>query len=296
MYEKKFTVSHIIRKLEKFDDLPTLPVIVDKLLTTINDPKSSFKELAEILEKDQPMSAKILRIANSAYYSRGEKIGSLKRASIVLGFKMINSIVVAIGIMDSVKIDKSCSPHFTIEGFWKHSIAVAVIARELGKQFGFPDADKLYYCGLLHDIGIILTLMIVPNYFESLLDEIDTTGKTLIEIELERGGFCHTHVGKWICKKWKLPTWIIDTAEMHHTPVFDSSILYSNYNIKAINIVYFADIIAHLKKLGKAGHSSPPDTADPIIWNSLDKSRLDLKKLNKAIEDAQRAFEVFFPA
>jgi HD-like signal output (HDOD) protein len=291
----KITIPDMIRAMEKVDNLPTIPAIVTRLLRIIDDPETSARELTSILEKDQVLSSKILKVANSAFYSPRADIGTLKKATMILGFNMIRKITVTTGIIDAVTISKSSSEHFDLKGFWGHSIAVAIIAGELGRQFGFPENDKLYFSGLLHDMGILMSLIVMPDYFSSILEQMETENINLIEAEEKRGGFTHTHVGKWICSKWKMPDWITHAAEMHHDPVCArDSILFNDLLARAINIIYFADVIVNLKGIGKAGSLHPSETADPIIWTTLDKHRLDLPKLNSTIIKARQAIDVFW--
>ena len=145
-------------------NLPTSSSIIGEVLRTIQDQSSGANELTDIIEHDPSLSAEIIKISNSAFYSSVSSIDSIKRALIVLGFDTIKEIVTTVATLKyffssegSIAIDRS--------GLWLHSVGTAKAAQLISKKLNHEKSGVTYTVGLLHDIGKILLALYFPKKY-----------------------------------------------------------------------------------------------------------------------------------
>jgi putative nucleotidyltransferase with HDIG domain len=203
--------------MSKAGELPTLPVVAQKVLEVIRDEGSNARVLTEYIELDPIISAKLLRLANSAYYRspNADEVADVHRAIVVLGFMNIRNIVLTT-CLRSLYSPEFRSNHFTARDLWIHSVMVAVTARTLAK-YVFPTlADEAFMAGLVHDIGMIVEWTLFPDRFPQVLARFQGTGLDFQTAEQQTLGFDHCESGAAILRKWRLPKNIRDAAARHH--------------------------------------------------------------------------------
>lgn len=204
------------RYLDNIRDLPVMPEVAAKVLNLAEGKlEISFKELEAIIRVDPALTAKILKIANSAMYARQREVKSLQTAITLLGFKNIRSLVLLISAA-------SMFPRLRKSGFhreyWRHSLVSAVLARSLAVRCGKPDtAEEAFIAGLLHDIGQAALFTSAPEKYAEAL-EAEKLGAMLLEtIEEQLFGVNHRQVGGALLRKWNFPAPLVDTALEHET-------------------------------------------------------------------------------
>ena len=178
------------RKVYAIRDLPTLPVIAQKVLTLADDDAASAERLTAIISSDQSLSAKVLALANSAYYGYRGKIGTIRQAVIVIGTNMLKQLSLSVLVCGTVGRDGKKRTEF-----WLHSFATATASSLIAKRTGIRDGDLAFMGGLLHDIGKI----VIETYFP---DQHDMD---------------HTEVGSWMAERWQLPEPLINAIAFHHS-------------------------------------------------------------------------------
>ena len=139
--------------------LTTLPAVVQKVQHLLEDPNTGAKELGDVIASDAPLAAKVLKIANSAYYGLRERCIAPQHASAVLGVRVLRNVVTQAAVIS--KYDHLKGSAFDLNALWKHSILVAQACNFLGKRCRKPtglSGDELYVCGLLHDLGQVVLL------------------------------------------------------------------------------------------------------------------------------------------
>ncbi len=139
------------------DEIPTLPALVPQLLSLIEEDLAGAEDIAVAIRRDPAMTAKILKVANSAYYGFSQKISGMDQAVPLLGLNMVKSLALSIGVVRALP-SESASPHFSQEGLWIHSLAVATAIQELSRRLTHaPDGgDHYFIIGLLHDTGKVV--------------------------------------------------------------------------------------------------------------------------------------------
>lgn len=207
-------IDKIISDIKQLSPLPQVVFRVQELLA---NPDSSAKQIAKEIETDQAIAAKVLRIANSAYYGMGGKISSVQHASVVLGYKTLGEIVTIAGAEGTLE-GKLPGYGYDTRDLWEHSLAVAFGSKLIAENTEPELASEAYTAGLIHDIGkIILDSYIVDQ--KELIDEyIETEEKTFLDAEDHFFGFNHAEIAYEICKKWNFPESINTAIRYHHGP------------------------------------------------------------------------------
>lgn len=206
----------IITDIEK---VPTHPIIYKKLCQLI-DQEADAKDLANLIEQDPVISAKLLHIANSAFY--GVKTGSVQQALIYLGTGTIKSIVLATSILDSLDIKGT---RFSKTDFWRHmSLSNRIVCMIYERFFRRKVEQDYASAGLLHDIGEIILFSQYEKELSAAMGKPPNSGEeSLCSLEIKKFGFSHQEVGGYLLSWWGLPFSIVEAALYHHNP-FDTAI------------------------------------------------------------------------
>ncbi len=237
----------------KVDELPSLPTIVPKILAIANDEKSSVGDLVAVIRKGPSLTAKILKVANSAYYGFSGKISTVEMAVSVLGFNMIKSLVISIGMIDS-EPSTGRSTHYTRRGLWVHSLGVAKAMEIIGEKYlSRKEREHLYVIGLLHDIGKMVYDKYFSIQYEYALDQAEVSGvANLFDFEKKFVGLDHGEVAAMLFQRWKFPKEIVETIRYHHWKEIPEGV-----NIKDLAILRIANIIVEELDIGNNGNPVP---------------------------------------
>ena len=154
--------EQMMKKVSSLTSLPTLPVVAMELNRMLQDMETPIERLVELLERDQSLVMKILRLVNSSFFGLKNRVTSLRHAVTLLGYSTVQSAVVTISVIDGLKV-KHEIPGFDIGVFWTHAIAVAVMTRQLAERTRLTQADEAFTAGLLHDVGKIVLVNHFPT-------------------------------------------------------------------------------------------------------------------------------------
>lgn len=193
--------------------LPSLPAIALRIIQEIKKDKSSLNDLAEIISYDPALTAKILRIANSSFYSLPYKVDSIERAVHILGLEALKNIALSFAIVKGFK--RNPVDEFDHELFWKRSITSAVSAEMIASKLNMKREDT-FVTPLLMDIGVLVTYLVRPDDYLRVINKKKATNMSTSEAEISVYGFDHQDVGSEILKKWGLPESIYMPIAYHH--------------------------------------------------------------------------------
>jgi putative nucleotidyltransferase with HDIG domain len=198
-------------------NMPVIPDIASKILTVTEEKVDiSFRELENTIKMDAGLSAKILKVANSALYARQREVTNLQTAITLLGFKTIKSLVLL--ITASNMFSKSQNTAF-YKFFWKHSVINAFLARSIAEESGARHiSDQCFLSGLLHDIGQVALHNANPEGYAQVLELAKRQSKRISEIEESLFGSDHREVGASVLQNWNFPDVYVDTAAEHGSP------------------------------------------------------------------------------
>lgn len=233
----------LLEKLRSTRDLPTLPAVLMPLLRDLEKPTDSqdLHEIIRLISQDKSLSARCLQMVNSPLFGCPREVQTIQGAAMALGIERIHEIAVSCSILKLVPGAKSEVPPTV---FWAHSLACALIARDLAAKIGFPDPAKAYTAGLLHDVGIAALLAVAPQEFHSAMQLARKENMPLHQAELGVLGISHADAGKIIAEGWHLPEALIDAITYHHAPEKATS------NSALASIVFFSDLLCSLNGMG----------------------------------------------
>jgi HD-like signal output (HDOD) protein len=230
------------RILRSVPDLPPMPQVMIKAREVMNNPRSNFKELADILEVDQAMAARVLKLSNSAYYGLAGKVSSVQHASVLLGYKTLGELVSMAG--SSSLLGKTLDGYKMDSGdLWSHSLTVAFGSRSIASKKKPEIENDAFSAGLIHDAGkLVLDAYIAERTM--LFEEFITNGEqTFLNAEKEILGFDHSEIAAEVCKTWKIPKSLITAIRYHHHPL-------RSHEDPLTYIVHIADSLALMSGIG----------------------------------------------
>ncbi len=222
--------------IEKVDEIPVFPASVMKIIHLIEEDTTSAKDIEKEIMKDQGLTAKILKLANSAYYGLRRDVQTVSQAIVLLGFQAVKSMVLATSVG---KVFDKEMPGYALgkEALWRQSQISAVMARTIAKKCKYDKADLVYTAGLLKDIGkVILDHYLVESY-EEVIKKMESSDETFLEVEQQVLGFDHAQVGAKIAEKWHLPEELVEAIALHHEPEK------AQINPKMTAIVHVGDVL-----------------------------------------------------
>ena len=247
--------------LKNTGELPTLPTIYSQLLEAMSDSRSTAKDIAAIIEKDQASTLKILKTVNSPVFGSVQKIDTIHNAIFFLGFKEVKNLVFSLSMFNMFKGYNS-TPYFNLVEYWKHSIAVGVIARKLGEISGVKEVDNYFVAGIIHDIGKLILLFHGKTDYSKVIDFTIENNTTIGRAEKEVLGFTHNELGSFAAEKWAIPDSLKNAIKYH-----SSGMIGSRFD-SLTACVHLADILSRAMKLGNPGDNLIPKP-NREIWKHI---------------------------
>jgi HD-like signal output (HDOD) protein len=227
--------------IAKIDAMPTLPALVARVLTITANPESSAEDLLQAIEPDQSITVKILKVANSAFYSRARKVSDLKQALMVLGFQEVRNLVLASAVFNNFQKIKQVK-EFDAQAYWRHCFTTGLAAKMLAGPLKLAPGE-MFIAGLIHDIGKLALLTALPVEFIRTMKMSGNCGLENLIAEKHVLGLAHTDVGMRVLKRWMFPNHLVAATGYHHQPATHDSLLI--YPL----VVHLADFLAHLVAL-----------------------------------------------
>jgi len=267
--------SHSLEKMVNLVDdssIASIQNVVSGIVRIINDVNSSVKDLTEVIKLDPPLVAKILKVANSAYYASLQTISKIDEAVMRIGFNQLNFIALGQKVHDVFDQKK------TIKGYsrnllWKHSVAVGILGKIIIENSSGKSGDDMYAAGLLHDIGIIAEDQFLKKEdFVKALGTVDNGDKNLHEIENEILGYNHASLGQAILENWNFPNELSHAVGCHHNYIKDGE-----EGLETASALFLAD---YLCQKNGYGYSDSP-FLDENLFNSC------LKQLGITPDDTE---------
>jgi putative nucleotidyltransferase with HDIG domain len=228
----------IFKKLDSIKDIPTLPTIVFELNELLQDADTPITEISDIIEKDQAMSLRVLKLVNSAFYGIHKEVNDIGNAIVLLGFNTVRNAIVSLSVINSFSGLKSLEG-FEMSDFWKHSLAVAVVSKSLAEKTKIASSDSCFVGGLLHDIGKVILAQYFQDLFKKVWNATQKEKLSFYEAEKKEISTDHTKIGAHLATNWELPENFIDVIRWHHDVRNDTE------SKKMILIIYLSDIIVN---------------------------------------------------
>jgi putative nucleotidyltransferase with HDIG domain len=202
--------------LNRVDELPPLPAVAARVMSMADDDRTSAMDLAQVLSTDQALTARLIRISNSAYYGFARRVSTVREAVVMLGFKQVRQVAVGASLINTFRGSKGANDAFNVDLFWGHSVAVAVAAEQLAKTTRAARPEDAFTAGILHDIGRLVIRQVLPHEFAQAVAMAQSTGVPLFEAELQTTGYAHDDVGRALGERWKFPPHLVEAVRCHH--------------------------------------------------------------------------------
>lgn len=262
-------------------EIPTLPAIATAIMEKTLDEKTSARQLAEMVEKDQALAAKVLKVANSPFYRRIQEISSIRAAVVLLGLNVLKSIVLSISVINMFNDKRKNVVDLYL--FWQHSISCAVCARAIAGKIFPAVAEDAFAAGLLHDLGKVVLDQAVcrKGEYQEVINIIERGGMDIIKAEQEVIGIDHAALGKRLMEKWNLPTVLsLAVGEHHHVP---AGSLKESEAKRLSAIIHVADLITNHLGLGLT--ALPSGFIEPSLLKQLDLTSQEIQELSLSLKE-----------
>jgi len=267
--------------LGKLRDIPTLPLVAVRVNELINDPNSSSADIAQVLKKDQVLTAKVLRLVNSGYYAIPGGVTDVQRALAFLGFNTIAQLVLSISVFSM--FSNLGGEDLSMLDFWKHALATGVGAEVLAKKLRHPRPEEAFTCGLLHDIGKLVLHEIDPDRLAMIIRTAKEQKCSFSEVEKEWDLPGHSYLGEVIATKWGLPQVIRLAIRYHHQDVSKMESILSSAK-PLVHMVRLSNQLVVRNQLGKSGDSSE-GRISPEMLSNLGLTEADLPEIEKQLRE-----------
>jgi HD-like signal output (HDOD) protein len=265
---------------EQTHNLPNIPKVVQELISTFNSEDFNMEEIAQKISMDPVLTAKVLRLANSAHYGASRTVASMSDATVLLGFSTLRTLVLASGITGAIQTPKG----FDRKQFWLDNFAVAAIAKWLA-PYSKLDRESAFTCGMLYSIGEMLIQLILPSESKKVLAATNAGGK-LHEVEVAMLGYSYADVGAELASRWKFPDDIVTGIKFHMTPEK------SQQDSKLAGLINLSIYINNCQKETLSQNETlkgfPKDVAK-MIGMDTDKALADLAELGGSIESGMES-------
>ncbi|WP_339734371.1 HDOD domain-containing protein [uncultured Gimesia sp.] len=196
--------------------VPTLPEVAQELSRLAGDPTASAQDMAHVAEADLGLAAQILRVVNSSFFGFSRQISTIPQAIVVLGTHGVRNIALGLTVSTLRPQLNTDSQLFDVDDFWRHSLSVAIGARQLARELVICDPEEAFLAGLLHDIGKLILIESCAEQYQELITAANTNNQPLHVLEETQLGFNHADVGFALCERWKIPDSVAYSVQNHH--------------------------------------------------------------------------------
>jgi HD-like signal output (HDOD) protein len=225
--------------------------VVTRIVEATEDDAVSAADLTELLARDHAISARILRLANSAFYGLRYPVDSIHRGVVVLGFDAVCHLALATSVFSSLAQRRQFA--LDPEDFWMHALGAARAAHAMAVRYGANEsAEACFTAGLLHDIGKYLMALVLRGKYAAVADEARATGSSLEAVERERLEITHRDAGMWLAERWQLPP--VTATVIAHA---NGAARYRGEYAREVSIAALASLMAREAGFGDGGDANP---------------------------------------
>jgi HD-like signal output (HDOD) protein len=256
--------------------LPSISTSVARVLSILDNPASSARELGDALSMDQSLASRLLKMVNSAYFGFPRRIDTLHQAVAILGFRTIHEMVLVTSIFE--QMDRSSkSSGLDRRRFWQHAVGCALSVKALAEVTGVMKGESVFLAGLLHDIGKVILDAYLHDEYAVVLETARGEGILLLEAEQRILGANHTDFGHWLAEEWNLPATLAAGVIHHHRPAESRD----HYLLACL--VNVADVLVQALDYGHGGSDLLPAIA-PEAWSALNLSPSRIERVIELFE------------
>ncbi|MCR9200364.1 MAG: response regulator [Planctomycetaceae bacterium] len=254
----------------RIDSVPSLPSVYQELHEALSDPETTVSTVGDIISHDGAMTAKVLKMVNSAYFGTTQDVTSGHQAVAMLGVDMVKTLVLSAGVFSQFTAAEM--QRFSLAEFEEHSQRVGAIAEAIMLDGGGDKetAACAYTAGLMHDLGKLILMKNCATEYSDVIERSQTENRPLGEVEQQIFGTSHAAIGAYLLGIWGLPDDLIAAVGFHHQPFVSgtegfcplSAVHVANAVDHSVEAVFACDRVDedYLQQIGMA-HKLPEWTA-----------------------------------
>ncbi len=201
--------------VDRTTELTALNAVAAKAIQLAEDERTAAMDLATVISSDQALTAKLLRLSNSAYYGYARRISTVREAVILLGMRTVRSVAIASGIIDVFKLPEA-GLDFDCDLFWAHSVTVGLVAEAIARETKLARPEDAFTAGVVHDIGKLAMVLVEPELFGKAIKLVTVEELPYGEAEARVFGVSHAQVGARLAQHWKFPEALVEAIHAHH--------------------------------------------------------------------------------
>jgi putative nucleotidyltransferase with HDIG domain len=226
--------------ISRIVSLPSLPAVHTQLIASLDNPEMSSRELGDIIAQDVAMSAKVLQIANSAFFGLYRYVASPTEAAVYLGVDTLRALTLSTGVFSAFQ--SMGSAQSLLADLHRHSLTTGLVASAIAKAESLPKkvGDSSLVGGLLHDVGKLVLAANCPEEYEVVLNTVKKDGAPCYEVERQMFGATHAEIGAYLLYLWALPDLVCKAVAFHHNPGG-----YSATTFTGAAAIHVADALEH---------------------------------------------------
>ncbi len=269
--------------LKRVHDLPAMPGAALRVMQMTRGTDISPREIAEAISRDPNFAARVLKLANSAYYGLPRSVGTLTEAVMMLGNRTIRNLTIIAATHETLNQDLAGYDLPSGE-LWRHSIAGATVGTYLAEISHYPYVEEAFVAGLLHDVGKLILSAYVKEFVDDIIGYMKANACSFVESEKAILGFDHAEVGGHIARQWNLPTPLTQAIAWHHTPVQRGQV------IPLVGITHLADFICLCAGIG-VGINRVGENLSEGVLESLNLNQDDVEKALHYVMNAMETMD-----
>ncbi len=262
--------------IRRAPDLGSPPAVYQRLVEVLDHPRSGSHEVAAVIGQDTSLTARLLRLANSAYFAFDRPVDSVHQAVSMIGATHVRDIALATSVTSVFR--QVPADLINLDEFWRHSLAVGIGARMLAGMRREPNVERFFVGGMLHDVGRLVFYTQAPNDARIVLRHAKNHECLLYEAEMELAGCDHGTIGGALMERWNMPASLVESVALHHRPAEAKA-----YPVETCTI-HLADLIANALKLGRSGERMVPPRWIGM-WDALSLDPAALPDLMSSMEE-----------
>jgi len=270
----------LLTQLADIRDLPTLPAVFMRIMRMMQSKDTSVREISQVVETDQSIAMKILRLINSSFYGLSRSVYSVQQAIVLLGANTLKNILITASVFQALN-RRSQEAGLNREAFWKHTMECGMIARCLDDKINSGREEEGFICGIIHDIGKVVLDQYFHDKLLSVLNKCRKEGILFYQAERELLSVTHAEIGSKLADLWYLPDNLVEVIAQHHD--FRPESEYARQTA----LIQISDMLVYQHAALREKSILIPDV-DPLCWHTLD---LDPRQLEGWNDDIRSEIE-----
>ena len=283
MQDAEARLETLVRQVR---DLPALPDMAVKVMRLTDDARASANDVARVLAADQAMTARVLKLANSAFYGVPRRVSTVTDAVVLLGMRTVRNMTVALGCQPVLE---RALPGYALRpgDLWRHSFCCAFAAQCLAKRARYRVAEEAFVGGLLHDIGKVILNTHMQAEFAAVLRYASENDVPFMDAERAVLGFDHAEAGARVLARWNLPPALVDCVRYHHEPLSQPT------PSPLTGLVHLADVMCLMLGIGLGGDGLQYPLQEGVL-DLLQLSAADFEQATSDVCDALSHSDMLF--